>query len=199
MHPQDFSNEELVNQLNKKCKKAFDIAYDIFWKAMYKEACKMLRDNVMARDVVQEVFMNLYLNMGKLNPEVPLKNWLLCCVKNRIVSYIRRKRVEENYMTSLTQKVYHENNTDKTLLEKELQVIIDEEIACLPPRMRLNFELSRKEQLSTIQIAILTATSAKTVQKQVFKALTKLKSKLSPLLYLVIICHSINIFLVKVL
>lgn len=161
---------------------AFDTAYNMYWEMLYLQAYRLLKDDALARDVVQEVFTSLFLSMGKISPQVPLKYWLQTCVKNKVFNHIRHERVKEDYLASLsTYALNKESTTDRVVREKELQVIIEEEIARLPQKMRNTFELSRKEYLNVHEISKITSTSVGTVKKQVQEALKKLRYKLLPL------------------
>ncbi|MNY42006.1 RNA polymerase sigma factor [compost metagenome] len=72
-----------------------------------------------------------------------------------------------------------ENVVDLELREKELISIVEQEIANLPPQMRLVFEMSRNLELSHKEIASELNISSHTVRTQVRNALRILRVKLS--------------------
>ena len=70
-------------------------------------------------------------------------------------------------------------NTVDQIDEKQLQTIIELEIAKLPPKMRRIFELSRKDELSHQEIAQKLDFSYQTVKKQVQNALKIIRPKIN--------------------
>ena len=67
---------------------------------------------------------------------------------------------------------------DKSLLQKEQQIIIEQIMNNLPPKCKQVFSMSRVDQLSNKEIASLLDISIKTVEAQITKALKIFRKKL---------------------
>lgn len=177
----DLPDAILVRLLIEHDDAAFAEIYERYWYALCSHAIFMLKDKELGRDVVQDVFFTLLLNSGKLNPTLSLKSFLYTCLKNRVISHIRREQVEAKYLDSL--RFYIPPNyspADQLVLEKELAEQIEAEISALPPKMRTVFELSHRQQLNTEEIAIEISANRHTVKKQLQEAVKKIKNKFSP-------------------
>ncbi|WP_233260621.1 sigma-70 family RNA polymerase sigma factor [Pedobacter sp. HMWF019] len=79
-----------------------------------------------------------------------------------------------------------EGTTDYPIREKQLQFVIDREIAGLPEKMREVFLMSRVSNLSHKEIAAQLGISEQTVSTQIKRALKILRSRLGLMLYLVL-------------
>jgi RNA polymerase sigma-70 factor (ECF subfamily) len=106
---------------------------------------------------------------------------------------LQHKKVENKYTDSL--KAFMEAGyviTDHRIRERELSSQIEKEIAALPKKMRIIFELSRKSHYTHREIAHELNISEQTVRTQVKNALRILRVKLGALLSLIF--FSVNFF-----
>ena len=112
-------------------------------------------------------------------------------MRNKIYNLLSHKQVESEYIVSLQHFLNKEYAvTDFLIREKQLQEIIDKEMAALPPRMRQVFELSRKQYLSHKEIAEELNIAESTVTDQVKKALKILKPKIGLILFVYYQMHN---------
>ncbi len=58
--------------------------YDIFWGKLYSVAYNYFRDKTMAQELVQDVFVNLWVKRAELSCIQDLGAYLFRCMKNRI-------------------------------------------------------------------------------------------------------------------
>jgi len=115
---------------------------------------------------------------------------LYAIVKNKILKVIAHQAVESKYIASLADfATTGECLTDHRVRENQLWAIIDKELATLPEKMRIVFELSRKNNLSHKEIAEQLGISEKTVKNQVNGALKVLRVKLGIFVYLLLVSH----------
>jgi RNA polymerase sigma-70 factor (ECF subfamily) len=174
------TDAELISLIKEGGKGAFEEIYDRYWGAMYIHAYKMLKDEDEAKDVIQELFAHLWAQRQELELRTSLKAYLYTALRNRILNIFDSRKVRSNYIESLA--IYFEEHhliTEERFREKELENIIEREIANLPEKMRVVFELSRKQHLSHKEIALELQISDKTVKKQINNAIRILKLKIS--------------------
>lgn len=173
------SDEELLLLFKAGDRNAYEQIYNRYWAIMYVYARKILTDEDDAQDVIQEVFTYLWHKGHELNIKSSLPLYLYTSVRYRIFDLIDHKKVRTDYKTYLQQFIQEGAYiTDEQLREKELIIVIEREVALLPPKMREMFELSRKEGLSHKEIADKLGVSDLTVKKQVSNAVKILKEKL---------------------
>jgi len=174
-----YTDQELVAFLKQGDHLAFTEIYDRYWTVLYLHGRKMLRDDEEAKDIVQELFSQLWNKAAELDFNVSLSSYLYKATRNKVFNYIAHKKVINDYQASLVQFMEEgELTTDELLREKELAALIEKEIALLPPKMREVFELSRKQHLSYKEIGEILGISDHTVKRQVSNALAILRTKL---------------------
>ena len=172
------SDNELLFAFKRGEEYAFKVLYDRYWQLLYVSACKVIKDEDEAKDVVQEVFMSLLKKAADIDVQGSLSNYLYTAVRYKVFDAISRRKVRSEYADSLTDFVTGQNyTTDRMVLLKEINQEIEKEIQNLPEKMKEVFELSRKSDLSHKEIAELLKISDKTVKKQIGNAIKLLKPK----------------------
>lgn len=177
---------ELASFMKGGSSEAFEEIFRRYNRLLYTHAYNKLRDREEAKDIVQEVFANLWSKSQQYELSTTnLSGYLYASVRNRIFDILSKKRSASNYLLSLQDYIdQHDLQTDHRVREQQLQGIIEKAIDSLPPRMKLVFELSRKEHLSHKEIAQQLNISDQTVTDQIKKALKILRTKLGIMLYL---------------
>jgi len=173
------SDAELISLLKLSNRNAYTEIYKRYTALLYHHAYSKLQNREEARDIVQELFVTIWLKREDLNICTNLAGYLYNAIRNRVLNKIAHQQVESHHLSSLRDFIIkQESITDFLVREKELTFIIESEIARLPAKMREIFMLSRKASLSHKEIASQLSLSEKTVKNQVNNALKILKVKL---------------------
>lgn len=151
-------------------------------------ALKIVNDHDSAREVVHQVFVNIWEKRESINLELPLRSYLYTSVHNRSLNYLRdRKRFHNEDAGDMLP----ENElliTDVSEIESEqTEARIAEAVSGLPGRCAEVFRLSRFEGKKYSEIADILKISVKTVEAQMTKALKILREDLKDLLTMIII------------
>jgi RNA polymerase sigma-70 factor (ECF subfamily) len=150
-------------------------------------ANKFLNDIELSRDVVQEVFFQLWKKPDLLLVDYSVKFYLFKAVRNEALNNIRHLKVVHNASKQLTHDPYDANynsfNEDddplSNLLELELIEKVEDVIKSLPDKCQEVFKLSRQDQLKNKEIADKLGISVKMVEKQMTKALKVFRKELA--------------------
>ncbi|WP_017257165.1 RNA polymerase sigma-70 factor [Pedobacter arcticus] len=181
----NLDDSSLLTLLQQGNEQAFSQIYERYKGVLYIHAVKMIKDRDEAQDVVQELFTKLWNKRETISINTTLSAYLYTAVRNRILDIFSHEKVVAIHQQSLQIFIKQgEYQIDNYIREKELALIIESEIATLPPKMREVFELSRKAHLSYLQIADQLNISENTVRKHITKALKRLRSKLQLLILL---------------
>lgn len=183
-----YTNKELTVFLKEGDHAAYAEIYDRFQCLLYVYACKIVKDQDEAEDIVQEIFISLWEKRNDIDFHTSLSSYLYCAVRYKFINLLDRKKVRSDYSTSL-QKFIDQGDfvTDDYIREKELHNIIEQQICLLPEKMRQIFIMSRKQNKSNKEIADELSKSEKTVRNQVNNALNILRVKLGLLTFLILI------------
>jgi RNA polymerase sigma-70 factor (ECF subfamily) len=150
-------------------------------------ANKFFHDMEQARDVVQDVFFELWKKPELLWMDNSIRSYLFKAVKNKSLNIIRRQTVRNEADVHLTDGLLEaevsaycsEEDPLVSLLELEIQDKVEEVIENLPDKCREVFKLSRQEQFMNKQIAEKLGISVKMVEKQMSKALRSFRQEMA--------------------
>jgi RNA polymerase sigma-70 factor (ECF subfamily) len=166
---------------------AFRKIFEEYYSPLTVFAQKFVPDLDLAREIVQDMFVNLYEKSDSLNIQTSLKSYLYQSVRNSCLNIIKKEKVHLSVHAGLrsTSGTGEADWTDK-MIEAELQNLVFRTISELPGKCRQIYLLSRQEGISNREIAQKLNISIRTVETQVSKALKILRSRLGP--YLAIFC-----------
>ncbi|MGZ3629186.1 MAG: RNA polymerase sigma factor [Ktedonobacteraceae bacterium] len=83
----------LANKFLHGDEQAFESLYKRYRPALFKFIFNILRDYDLSCDILQQVFLQLYISLPTLKTNKPFKSWLFQVARNRCLDELRRKRV----------------------------------------------------------------------------------------------------------
>ena len=174
----ELDDKHLVQQLKAGNKAAFQILFERYYSLFLTFSNNLLKDSIIAEDLLQNVFIKIWVGRANINPNKNFKNYLLVAVRNEIYQYFRsafKAQYEELSSDILDQSF----NADTMLSAKELEAKITSIVLSMPQRRREIFNMSRSEKLSNMEIAERLGISVRTVEKHIENALADLRKNLS--------------------
>lgn len=96
----------LVLQSKKGNRKAQVKLYDLHCKAMFIIACRYLKNDEEAKDVMQDGFLKAFLNLANFKEGTNFSAWLKTIIINSCIDHLKKKKLEtisfENYPLEIT-------------------------------------------------------------------------------------------------
>jgi RNA polymerase sigma-70 factor (ECF subfamily) len=140
-------------------------------------ALKFLQSDAKAEDILQEVFLKVWLNREHLPKVRSFKAWLDTIARNQIFNSLRKLAAEEALLAEITSKAEIADQQDilNYLSLHELETSLEKAVSSLTPQQKKVFELSRVEGLKQRQIADRLEISTDTVKKHMTDALRKVR------------------------
>ncbi|MEO5501027.1 MAG: sigma-70 family RNA polymerase sigma factor [Ginsengibacter sp.] len=90
--PIKYTEEDLITLLQSKNEAAFTYLYDNYYAALYGIIYKMLEDNVLTEDVLQEAYVKIWNNILSYDrAKGRLFTWMLNITRNLTIDTIRSK------------------------------------------------------------------------------------------------------------
>ncbi|HEX2901665.1 MAG TPA: RNA polymerase sigma-70 factor [Bacteroidia bacterium] len=152
---------------------AFEAMFRKFQPGLVRFAFVHLRSQEDAREVVQEVFINVWDKRDQLSFDEELKYYLFRAVKNACLNLIKKRRLEtvslEEALTAAEEQLGEGTETQRRF--KAVMAQIDQ----LPEMCREIFLMSRMEGLSHKEIAEILEIAPKTVENQIGIGLKKIR------------------------
>jgi RNA polymerase sigma-70 factor (ECF subfamily) len=174
-----YTDAKLFSLVKKGDKEAFDCIYRKYWPVLLDEAFRRLKSREESEEIVQELFIYLWVNRERIQLTHSFSTYISTALKYRVFNHIRRSVVEEKHLTHMVKNGSHSTEmVEESVLYNELQSAYEKEIKNLPERCRIVYQLRREEDLSFKEIADRLDISVNTVDKQLGKALKRLREKL---------------------
>ena len=174
------ANETTVIQLlSERNEKAFEQVFKSNYKNLHAYACTIVKDDVMAEEMVQNVFYKIWEKTAQLSISGSVAAYLYRAVYNESLNYLKHQKVKAAYQNySAYQMKNTADSASKKVLYKELAEKLHHALNELPEQCRTVFQLSRFEELRYREIAAQLNISVKTVENHMGKALKLLRLKL---------------------
>ncbi len=175
----DKSLHKIVKDLRKGDKQALDEIYKFFYPKLYVFAKSFLKVEDDINDILQDVFVKLWLSREKIGKVETFNSYLFTIAKNVIVSYFREKSKDQKFEARVKEiLVSAENEYNDELEYKDLKQNLESIIDQLPDKRKQIFKLSREEGLSNKEIAEKLDISVKTVEDHMRHALRFIRKHL---------------------
>ena len=175
----DKSLHKIVKDLRKGDKQALDEIYKFFYPKLYVFAKSFLKVEDDINDILQDVFVKLWLSREKIGKVETFNSYLFTIAKNAIVSYFREKSKDQKFEARVKEiLVSAENEYNDELEYKDLKQNLESIIDQLPDKRKQIFKLSREEGLSNKEIAEKLDISVKTVEDHMRHALRFIRKHL---------------------
>ena len=170
------SDKFLVKELINGNEKAFRKLFDSYRNDLYKFSLSMVCSEDHAEEIVQDVFMKIWIKRGSLNPEMSFKSYLFTITRNKTIKFLKKAANNRKLREAVFYgKQKFANSTDLYVRELELESLKQKALDKLSPRRRKIFEMSRNENKSYEEIADELGISISTVRNQMSTSLDILR------------------------
>ena len=108
----------LLGQVRSGNKKAFDILFNKYWEDSVNIAYKRTKDLDTAKDIVQEIFTQIWINRER--PIENLPAYLNIAIRNRIIKFFAKQKPIHPFFDALDNISERNSCADMQLIWKEL-------------------------------------------------------------------------------
>ena len=158
----EMSDGILAQQSIAGDQRAFEILVQRYSTPLFNFICRFLGDYDQACDVLQQVFLQLYISLPNLRTGDPLKAWLFQVARNRCLDELRRKHAihfselepvsDEDELSPLATMPDTDPLPEELAERRDLQQCLQKAIQTLPPKFRSVVLLRYAGQLSFSEI-----------------------------------------------
>lgn len=188
MHSKKTPDIELAEALKQKSHKAFEAIFERYWRMMFDYAHRILHQEDLSQDIVQEIFLRLWDQADRLEIS-NLEAYLIQSVKYGVANHFRSIKFEKEHLDALENISEKPSLSDLEFREIEQQII--SRVDAFSPKCREVFVMSRFEHFSNREIAEVLNLSIHTVEKHISNGLRILRENLQ--------LHSVTIFVTLML
>ncbi len=140
---------------------------------VFSIAFHFFNDRDRAADIAQDIFLQLYRNLGAITTPSHLVHWLRQVTTRRCIDEVRRARLRAVPLDDVTELAAADRAADP-LLGRTLRKLV----TSLPEMQRLVVTLRYQEELGPNEISRLVGLRVNTVKSQLHRALLALRRKL---------------------
>jgi len=185
------TEKELVKKLKEGDSFAFEVLFYKYRNKIKGFALKIVPAQIDPEEIVQEVFVRVWLKKEAIDPEKDFQSYLFSIAKNLVLDHLKSAVNRKLYFVGehFQQDLLVEDGLEASISEEsevKLQKLINE----IPERRREIFRLSRFEGLSYKQIAERLNISENTVDSQIRNALAFLRKEFRKIVVLAFLYFS---------
>ena len=100
----------------------FDLLYGRYAGKIYSKCISLLKDEALAFDATQEIFMKIFLNLSKFNERSKFSTWVYSVTYNYCIDSLRKKQKQKDLFTDEPEKLpdVEDEKGDEELMEMEI-------------------------------------------------------------------------------
>ncbi len=160
--------------------RAFRCLFNNYYDKLLKIAQYFVHSDVLAEEIVVDVFVNLWKNRKKLSEVEKLDHYLFSAVKRKSIDYLRKIKkdktihLDERYELS----IHTDTNPEKKVLYKEFESVVNAAILMLPAKRQLIYKMVKEDGLKYREVADLLEVTEKTVEFHMGQAFKDIRQNL---------------------
>lgn len=172
------TDKEILDSFNNADTKeqAFTILIKKYQEKTYWHIRRMVLDHDDANDVMQNVFIKIWNNLGNFREESRVFTWIYRIATNECLSFIEKQKKKnttslDDISHNLENKIRADKNFDVTKLEWKLQLAIQQ----LPDKQRLVFNLRYFDEMPYEEMSRILETSEGSLKASYHHAAKKIQ------------------------
>ncbi|MVT12034.1 RNA polymerase sigma factor [Chitinophaga tropicalis] len=167
---------KLLLQIARGDESAYTLVFNHYSKQVFNAAMLYLKDEGTAREVVQEIFLKVWLKREAMPGVEDLTSYLFILTRNHIYDSFKKQAIRLKVHDYLYQ--HQATATDDTgyrVEERQYDNLVDQAVSSLPPE-RKKVYIARQEGFSNEEISNRLNISIHTVKKQMQLAVQSVRS-----------------------
>jgi RNA polymerase sigma-70 factor (family 1) len=173
------NEKELLFLTSHGDEKAFATLFHHYADNIFGIAMAYTKSNEMAEELVQDVFLKIWLKKEMLSTISRFDDYLFVAVRNLLLNYLRQKKREQKFIDHLTRHFEEANISPELQFQfKESQELIEKAVSQLPAQQQTAYRLSRNYGLQLNEVAEKMHLSRNTVRNHLAKALESIREYL---------------------
>ncbi len=167
-------DKDLVYEIQNGNRAAYAVLVRKYEKLLLRLLLKFVRDEELARDIMQEAFLKTYLSLSQFQFKCSFKNWLYKIALNTARNKLRALRETENIEdVVLFQACLIETNMVRDEMLQQLRLFVE----ALPDKQKRTLELRVFQDLSFKEVSSIMNCPYDTAKANYRHAMLKLKEQ----------------------
>lgn len=170
------SDKNVITKLHSGDEMVFKEIFKQYYLPVRSFAWRFVKDNDIAEDIVQDVFLQVWEKRLTFNVLAEIKSYLYTSIRNACLDYLKHERVKQKHETQILVSMLHEEEQEY-ILEEEVDSLIYKAIGTLP-RQAQKIVIMTMNGDSNLEIAQKLNITVNTVKSTKLKAYRVLRKRL---------------------
>jgi RNA polymerase sigma-70 factor (ECF subfamily) len=171
------NQNDLLARIAEGDEKAFVPIYHHYRRRIYSYAYHLSGNSAQADELVQDVFLKVWLHRDKIPHILRFDNWLFTIARNQVFDMLKTMAKEASLRRQMVGLLDPDvNPVEDRVLTRENEQQLQQALDKLSPRQKLIFNLSRNQGMKHEEIASHLHISRHTVKTHLVQALKTLRS-----------------------
>ncbi len=177
--PKGRSGQRKVEKINQNRTEKFREIYDTYFLQMVSYAFVITNSHEVSKDVVSDVFLNLWKSETNLSEIRELKAYLYASVKNQALRSIsNHPKNFDDFYTQLELRSVDQLNPEDLMIGRELSARIRGVVDALPPQCQLVYRMVKDDGRKYSEVAEALGISTSMVKQHMILALKNMRTSL---------------------
>ncbi|HUP62029.1 MAG TPA: RNA polymerase sigma factor [Thermoanaerobaculia bacterium] len=170
--PVEIDDRQLVQTIREGDAEAFETLVRRKTTKVYALCYRIIGNAEDAKDISQLVFIKLWENLEKYDPQYTFDTWLYRMVTNVAIDFMRNKQSRDNAVNSNLRLVRTSAEAEQGVIvqRKEVESVFENVSAVLSPKQKTIFVMNQMEDLPSAEIAKILGCRESTVRNHLFNA-----------------------------
>ncbi len=172
---EEMGDSEVIKMyLKYQSEQCFSLLYNRYVKKVYAKCISILKEESLARDATQEIFLKIFLNLIRFEEKARFSTWVYAITYNYCIDFLRRSKKAVELFSDDFDKItdIEDEVSDEVLLNMEigqLKSVLDS----LALGDRLMLLMKYQDDLSIKEISHIVSKSESAVKMQLKRAKAK--------------------------
>ncbi|GAA4302182.1 RNA polymerase sigma factor [Aestuariibaculum suncheonense] len=170
-------DERLIDKIRKGNSQAFDLLFKKYYQSLVHYIHSFSQDIYLAEDVVQQMFVNLWINREDLKIKKSVKGYLYLVSYSSFLNYDKKVKRRQGLLEEFKKEVISDYATEDSEVLNQRINRLKQLIETLPPNCQEILKLNKFGGLKYDEIAKRMNISKKTVESQMRIAFKKIRNE----------------------
>jgi RNA polymerase sigma-70 factor (ECF subfamily) len=173
------SDEEIVERILKGETSLYEMLMRKYNLRLFRISMSMINDEMEAEDIMQAAYINAYTQLRNFQNRSSFGTWLTRILINESLLHKKKKLKQEQLFSNQESDAAHNETPLKSLMNKELKIILEKAVSELPEKYRIVFVMREVQELSTSETMEILELGESNVKIRLNRAKEMLRHELS--------------------
>ena len=176
------SDDELIKMFHEPSSqnKAFELLVRKYQEQLYWVVRRLVIDHEDTNDIIQNVFIKVWNNLGTFREDSKLYTWLYRIAVNESLGFLNSKRMRIFVPLGDVENMLNQKLTDDNFFKgDEIQLMLQKAILSLPEKQRIVFNLRYYNEMPSEQMSEVLGTSVGALKASYHLAMKKVEKSLT--------------------